>query len=350
MKVRGVRAARPSVRPRVLGGASCALALVLGSMPTSGSQFASRPPDIGFEPTSMEVADAMLKLAGVGPGDVVYDLGSGDGRIVILAAEKYGARGVGVELEPYLVQRARDAAQKANVAGKVTFIEGDLFAADVSAATVVTLYLKPSVNDRLKWKLRRELRPGTRIVSHSFGIGNWPPERTVQVENSRTLLMWTVPRGPSRVPDVEFDPTLQTVVEEMLQLAGVGPGDMVYDLGSGDGRVVVLAAQNHRARGVGIEIDPRLVDIARQVAEEAQVSHAVRFVEGDLFTADLSAATVVTLALSPEINTRLEPKLRKELRPGTRIVSHAHGIGSWMPEKAVRAHDGKPLFLWVVRR
>src|SRR6478672_10041806 len=109
-------------------------------------QLPPHPPDVGFEPTTLAVADAMLELAHVRPDDVVFDLGSGDGRIVNLAAKKYGARAVGIELEPSLIVKARQAAADAHVADRVTFIEGDLFSADISRATVVTLYLWPSVN------------------------------------------------------------------------------------------------------------------------------------------------------------------------------------------------------------
>ena len=330
---------------------SWAMVLAVESVSTSPrTQSAGRAPDVGFEPTPMEVADAMLRLARVGPNDVVYDLGSGDGRIVNLAARKYGARGVGIELEPHLVRKAREAAVAANVADRTTYVEGDLFTADISRATVVTLYLWPSVNERLKWKLRRELRPGTRIVSNAFGIGNWPPEVTVPSQPGRSLMLWTVPRPPIRVPDVEFDPTLHGVVEEMLQLAAVGPGDAVYDLGSGDGRIPIIAAQKYGARGVGVEIDPRLVDLSRQVAREAEVVDTVDFVEADFFTADIGKATVVTLSLSATVNAKLELKLRSELRPGTRIVSHEFPVGAWVPDRTARARDGKLLFLWTVRR
>ncbi len=290
----------------------------------------------------------MLTLARVTAEDVVYDLGSGDGRIVILAAQKYGARGVGVELQPGLVQTSRQAALQAGVADKVTFVQDDFFQADISDATVVTLYLWPSVNDRLEAKLRRELRPGTRIVSHAFGIGQWNPEATVRAENGRELLLWTVPRRPARTPDVKFVPTLQVVSDAMLRLAGVGSHDVVVDLGSGDGRIVILAAQKYGARGIGIELDPGLVDISRQVAQQGEVDDKVRFIEGDLFTADLTAATVVTLSLSASVNARLEPKLR-QLRPGTRVVSRQFPIGEWIPDQTVRAQDGTDLFLWTVR-
>ena len=304
--------------------------------------------DIGFEPTPTAVADAMLELAGVKPGDVVYDLGSGDGRIVIRAAQKYGARGVGVEIQPGLVDASRRAAEEAGVADKVTFVQADLFQADISAATVVTLYLWPSVNERLEAKLRRELRPGTRIVSHAFGIGSWRPEASVRAENGRDLLRWTVPRRPVRAPDVEFIATPQSVADEMLRLADVGSDDVVCDLGSGDGRIVILAAQKYGARGIGVELDPSLIELSRQVAEEGEVADRARFVEDDLFTADISAATVVTLFLSPAVNARLEARLRR-LRPGTRIVSRQYGIGDWHPDKTVRAADGSELFLFTVR-
>jgi SAM-dependent methyltransferase len=155
-------------------------------------------------------------------------------------------------------------------------------------------------------------------------------------------------RQPSRAPDIYFVPTRQAVVGEMLRLAHVGPDDVVYDLGSGDGRIVILAAQTYGARGVGVEIDPQLIEIAREGAHEGEVADRVSFVEGDLFTADISAATVVMLYLSPGVNAQLEPKLRKELRPGTRIVSHQFRIGTWPPDETVRAADGTELFLWTV--
>src|SRR6266566_1942795 len=127
---------------------------------TGGAAAAGQVPapaiDIGFEPSPMSVADAMLELAGVKADDVVYDLGSGDGRIVILAAQKYGARGVGIEIDPRLVELSRMVARDGEVTDRVTFIEGDLFAADISQATVVTLWLTESVNTRLAPKLLRE--------------------------------------------------------------------------------------------------------------------------------------------------------------------------------------------------
>jgi cyclopropane fatty-acyl-phospholipid synthase-like methyltransferase len=135
----------------------------------------------------------MLKLAGVKADDVVYDLGSGDGRIVILAAQKYGARGVGIELDPRLVETSRQVARDAEIADRVKFVVGDLFEADLSEATVVALYLSYSVNRRLKPKLLRELRPGTRVVSHQFTMGTWTPEKTIAAEDHTDLFLWTIP-------------------------------------------------------------------------------------------------------------------------------------------------------------
>jgi len=166
-----------------------AASLRLGTAP---GQPPARRPDVHFAATPQHVADAMLKLAHVTAADVVYDLGSGDGRIVILAAQKYGARGVGIEIDHSLLEISRQIARDGEVDQRVTFIEGDLFATDISAATVVTLYLSSSVNNRLEPKLKRELRPGARIVSHQFPIGNWMPTGTLRVDDE-DLFLWIVP-------------------------------------------------------------------------------------------------------------------------------------------------------------
>jgi len=150
-----------------------------------------KTPDIHFVPTPQPIADAMLKLARVTADDVVYDLGSGDGRIVILAAQKYGARGVGIELDARLVEISRQVAREGEVADRVAFIQGDLFAADISRATVVTLWLSYTVNMRLEAKLKRELPPGARIVSHQFPIGTWAPDQKIHVED-KDLFLWTI--------------------------------------------------------------------------------------------------------------------------------------------------------------
>lgn len=148
--------------------------------------------DVPFVPTPETVVGTMLELAKVGPNDVVYDLGSGDGRIVITAAKKYGARGVGIDIDPQRIKEAKENAKEAGVANKVHFREGDLFKADISQATVVTLYLLTSVNQRLKPKLLKELKPGTRVVSHAFDMGDWQPVETKKVQGT-TVYYWVVP-------------------------------------------------------------------------------------------------------------------------------------------------------------
>jgi SAM-dependent methyltransferase len=151
-----------------------------------------RAPDVPYVPSPQEVVDKMLELAGVKSSDVLYDLGCGDGRIVITAAKKYGAHATGVDINPERIQEARANAEKAGVLKLVNFVEGDLFQADVSKASVVTLYLLPGVNLKLRPRLLTQLRQGSRIVSHSFDMGDWKPVKTAEV-NGRTIYLWVVP-------------------------------------------------------------------------------------------------------------------------------------------------------------
>src|SRR5262245_1693593 len=152
-----------------------------------------RDPDVIFVPTPQEVVDAMLKVAKVTKNDVIYDLGSGDGRIPVTAAKVYGARGIGIDIDPQRIKEANANAEAAGVTDKVKFLNQDLFTTDISEATVVTLYLLPSLNLKLMPKLMKELKPGTRIVSHAFDMGDWKPEQTLNVEG-RTIYYWTIPR------------------------------------------------------------------------------------------------------------------------------------------------------------
>jgi SAM-dependent methyltransferase len=178
-------------------GVSLAAAMLwaVSTIPVALAQAPSTKLDVIYVPTPQPVVDAMLELAQVKPGDVVYDLGSGDGRIVIAAAKKYGASGVGIEIDPVLVKKARENAVAAGVSARVRFVTQNLFTADVSRASVVTLYLLQSINERLRPKLVRELKPGTRIVSHVFNMGpEWPPEKTITVERSR-IFLWSIPRS-----------------------------------------------------------------------------------------------------------------------------------------------------------
>jgi hypothetical protein len=152
--------------------------------------------DVPFVPTPLAVVDAMLEVAKVGPDDVLYDLGSGDGRIVITAARKYGARGIGYDIDPERVREARDNARAAGVADRVRFEVQNVFTADFREASVVTMYLLPEVNMRLRPRLLAELRPGTRIVSHAFDLGDWTPEKVLEVKGEawqHTVYYWVVP-------------------------------------------------------------------------------------------------------------------------------------------------------------
>lgn len=170
------------------------LALVPG-VSSAGQAGTLRPPDVIFVPTQDTVAQGMLALAGVTKNDVVYDLGSGDGKIVIMAAQKFGARGVGVDINPERIKEANANAKAANVTDRVTFILGDIFdpAIKIGDASVVTLYLLPSLNEKLMPRLKGELRPGTRVVSNSFDMGpSWPAEKTQQV-GTYTIYLWTIP-------------------------------------------------------------------------------------------------------------------------------------------------------------
>ena len=173
--------------------ATVLVAAVLSVLPIAAQQAQTgRRPDIHWVPTPPAVVDAMLKLADVKPTDVVYDLGCGDGIIVATAAQKYGARAVGIDIDPQRVKEAKERAQKMGVSDRVEIRQGDLFEADIEDATVVTLYLLQSLNIKLMPKLKQELKPGTRIVSQSFSMGEaWPPEKTIEVDG-RNVYLWTV--------------------------------------------------------------------------------------------------------------------------------------------------------------
>jgi trans-aconitate methyltransferase len=177
------------------------LALVLG-LTVAGSTVAQqqlkpleKDPEVPYVPTHERVVAEMLKVAKVGKNDVLYDLGSGDGRIPITAAKQFGTRGVGVDIDPARVIEARANAVKAGVADKVKFMQQDLFETDIKEATVVTLYLLPDVNLRLRPKLLAELKPGTRVVSHNYDMGDWKPLQTitVKVPEEHTIYYWVVP-------------------------------------------------------------------------------------------------------------------------------------------------------------
>lgn len=153
----------------------------------------SRAPDVIYVPTPPEVVEAMLDMAQIRDGDVLYDLGSGDGRIPIAAVKRGRIRATGIDIDPQRIAEANANAKAQGVEGKVSFRRADLFASDFSDASVVTLYLLDSLNEKLRPKLLAELKPGTRIVSHAFRMGAWEPERTEDV-NGRMIYFWTVPK------------------------------------------------------------------------------------------------------------------------------------------------------------
>jgi ribosomal protein L11 methylase PrmA len=187
---------------RLLRSSSCSVlaALVfvvppaLAQQPATQSQSELRAPDVIYVPTPPEVVAAMLKVAKVGPGDIVFDLGSGDGRIPIAAVKDFGAaRATGIDIDPQRIKEAQANLKEAGVGDRVRFLNQDLFQTDISEATVVTLYLLPSLNLKLLPKLKAELKPGTRIVSHAFDMGDWTPEQTLDV-NGRRVYYWTIPK------------------------------------------------------------------------------------------------------------------------------------------------------------
>lgn len=177
------------------------LAGCAGELPAAGDGAAREPValDVIFVASDLAIVKAMLTLAGVTRDDVVYDLGCGDGRIVITAAREFGARGVGVDLDPARIREAQAHAARVGVGDRVTFRVQDLFETDIRDATVVALFLSPELNARLRPKLVSQLRPGSRIVSHRYGIGDWLPERSVTVSVNETrnhVFLWRVPERP----------------------------------------------------------------------------------------------------------------------------------------------------------
>ena len=166
-----------------------------GEQPTSGSN-SLRAPDVRYEPTSPDVVEIMLRLANVKAGEVVYDLGCGDGRIVITAVLEFGARGVCVDIDPRRIAESQKNAGAAGVADHIRFLNQDLFVTDVSEAAVVMLFLSRALNLKLRPKLLRELKPGARVVSHWHDMGDWNPQKSVRVQSSgreRSVYLWTIP-------------------------------------------------------------------------------------------------------------------------------------------------------------
>ena len=350
----------------------------MDELPGESYRDPARSPDVHFVPTPQEVVDRMLELANVTEDDVVYDLGCGDGRIVVTAAQKYGCKAIGVDIDPQRVAESLKNVKENNVEDLVEIKEGDIFELDLTPASVITLYLLPELNRKLIPQLE-ELKPGTRIVSHAFDMRGVKPDKVETVEaeggTSHTVYLWTTPlqkedeagddlgmddlpdvsnepspfdlpadmfaemdeqagesQGePSRRPDVHFVPTPQEVVDRMLELANVTEDDVVYDLGCGDGRIVVTAAKKYGCKAIGVDIDPRRVEESLENVKDNNVEDLVEIKEGDIFELDLTPASVITLYLLPDLNVRLIPQLEK-LKPGTRIVSHAFDMRGVKPD------------------
>lgn len=169
--------------------------LILSALFAACGASAQGVPDVMYVPTPQELVEDMLRLADVKRGDVLYDLGSGDGRIPVTAAKKYGIRAVGIDIDPQRVREAQANAKRMGVGRLVTFRQQDLFKADFREATVVTLYLLPDLNLKLRPQLLKQLRPGTRVVSHQFDMGDWKPDKTLEA-NGRTVYFWVIPARP----------------------------------------------------------------------------------------------------------------------------------------------------------
>ncbi|MGV3635412.1 MAG: methyltransferase domain-containing protein [Pseudorhodoplanes sp.] len=446
--------------------------------PTVGQQ----GKDVVWVPTPQALVDKMLDMVKLTPRDIHFDLGSGDGRTVITAAKR-GATATGVEFNPKMVALSRANAAKEGVSDKATFVHGDIFETDFSKATVITLFLLPELNVRLRPTIL-DMKPGTRVVSNSFAMGEWQPDERAEVTEDcrgycRALFWivpakvdgtWTMDRGssssalalkqefqnftgtiangnvvapitdgklkgdeisftaagveytgkvdgdtiagttksgetwqarrsapavtaqapaatpnpapmaaetpavipntpkapdtsakkeeqPPFVPEISQDgkdvvwwPTANTLVNKMLDLAKLTPKDRLIDLGSGDGRTVITAAQRG-STALGIEYNPKMVELSRFNAKKAGVTDKATFRRGDIFKTDFSNADVLTLFLLPELNERLRPTILR-MRPGTRVVSNSFEMGDWEPDQVAEVEDDCQTYckalLWIV--
>jgi cyclopropane fatty-acyl-phospholipid synthase-like methyltransferase len=324
-----------------------------------------RAPDIPYAPTPPAVVDRMLQAARLEKDDVLYDLGSGDGRIVISAAAQYGVRAQGIDLDADLVARSRAAARTAGVEDLTTFVRGDLLAADLSPASVVTLSLNDDLNRRLVPRLE-QMGEGATVISHGHGIADFAPDKLVRFRDEaggreHLIYVYILPfhAGPKATPverpgdsTVGLVATPEPIIDEMLTMAHVEEGDLVIDLGSGDGRILLTAARQYGARAIGYEINPDLVALSREKVDEAALGDRVDVREGNLFDADLSTADVVTLYLSETMNEKLLPQF-DTMKPGARIVSHDFDIPGVRQQTVVKVTPGgaynrqRTIYMWT---
>ena len=325
-----------------------------------------RAPDAPYDPTPHDVVARMIEAANLQPGEVLYDLGSGDGRVLIAAATaQEDVTAWGFELDPDLVVQSRQAVRDAGVDDQVEIRRADILTLDLSEADVVTLSLTDALNQKLIPQLR-QLKPGARIISHGHALKPYIADKLIRFApetagaREHLIYAWTTPLrteeairtvDPDNEPDINFIPTPYPVVEEMLTLARLVPGEVLYDLGSGDGRIVIAAAEDG-ARAIGYEINPQLVERSRADIERLGLQDRAEIRADNLFQADLSQADVVTLYLSPAMNRRLIPQF-EAMKPGARIVSHDFNIPGIKPQTVVRFIPGgayqreRALYLWT---
>ena len=230
-----------------IGATGCATPNVPAPQPE-----APRTPDVVFVPTPFPVVDRMLAVAKVGPGDVLYDLGSGDGRIVITAAKRFGIRAVGIDIDPKRIEESKFNADTAGVRNRVDFRVADLFTTDLRSASVVTLYLLPALNVRLRPKLFEELRPGSRIVSHSFDMDDWKADSTLMI-NSRIVYYWVMPADISGTWAVVRGVTTNEIsfAQKYQEIVASTSGKTSTSRREGSGRLSVLHYPPTDASGDG---------------------------------------------------------------------------------------------------
>jgi SAM-dependent methyltransferase len=229
------------------------------------AQWDDGPGEVPYVPTPPQVVEGMLKLGGVTSSDVVYDLGCGDGRIVVMAAQKFGARGTGIDINPVRIKEAEENARQAGVSERVRFIEKNLFDADVHEATLVTLYLLPDVNLRLRPILLRQLKTGSRIVSHAFDMDDWAPDKKVSIDG-RTVYLWTVTESAKR---------------QFGEGGGGSPvaGEWIYRMPTPNGELeatLVLKTEGHTLTGTFTFPENRKLEISEGTVDGNQLKFTVR--------------------------------------------------------------------------
>lgn len=296
-----------------------------------------------------EVVRAILELADISSSDAVCVLGCGDGGVAAGAALLRRAGVVAVDPDAEAIARARETARKAGVEDLVQLRTESPAAADFAGASVLVILLPRTSLREIEGKLRTELRPGTRVVT-------WIPAMVrlgVQDEEAGALHFYRVPGDTHPKSLAPYVQTPLPVVEKMLEMARLTKDDVLYDLGCGDGRIVVEAAKRYGVRGVGIDFDRARIDEARERARREGVEALVEFRQEDILEADISSATVVTMFLLPDTNRLLKPKLRT-LRDGARILSHQFDTEGWPYEKkeTMVLPDGSThaVYLWEIRK